>query len=74
MSVMDADTGKLLNYKQLMREPKYKKRWSTSSANEFERLANGVEGHIKNPNNTIKFINKKDMPKDRKKKSRMDRL
>ena len=35
MAVMDAETGKLLNYKKLMRDPKYKKRWSVSSANEF---------------------------------------
>ena len=35
MAVMDAETGKLLNYKQLMRNPKYKKKWDISSANEF---------------------------------------
>ena len=67
MAVMDAETGKLLNYRQLMRDPKYKKRWSTSSANEFGRLANGVGGRIKNPTNTIKFIRKKDVPNDRRK-------
>ena len=67
MPVMDAETGKLLNYKQLMRDPKYKKRWSISSANEFGRLANGVGGRIKNTTNTIKFINKKDVPNYRRK-------
>ena len=35
MAVMDAETGKLVNYKQLMRNPKYKKKWGISSANEF---------------------------------------
>jgi hypothetical protein len=35
LSVMDRDSGKLLNYRQLMKHPKYKKQWSTSSANEF---------------------------------------
>ena len=29
MEVMDAETGKLLNYNQLMIDPKYKKRWIT---------------------------------------------
>jgi hypothetical protein len=53
---MDADTGKLLNYRQLMRSTKYKKAWSLSSANEFGRLANGIGGRIKNPTNTIEFI------------------
>ena len=47
-AVMDAETGKILNYKQLMRDPKYKKKWSTSSANEFGRLANGVGRRTKN--------------------------
>jgi hypothetical protein len=37
MSVMDADTGKLLNYKQLIRSMKYREAWSLSSANEFGR-------------------------------------
>ena len=64
---MDEETGRLLNYKQLMRDPKYKKNWSTSSANEFERLTNGVGGRIKNTINTIKFIKKKDIPSARRK-------
>ena len=67
MTVMDADTGKLLNYKQVMRNPKYKIKWAKSSANEFGRLANGVGGRIKKPTNTIRFIRKEDIPKDRKK-------
>ena len=67
MAVMDADTGKLLNYKQLLRNPKYNKKWTTSSANEFGRLANGVGGRIKKPTNTIRFIRKSDIPKDRRK-------
>ena len=44
MAVMDGKTGRLLNYKQLMQDPKYNKNWCTSSANEFGRLDNGVGG------------------------------
>jgi hypothetical protein len=33
MAVMDKNTGKLLNYRQLMNSPKYKKTWSLSAAN-----------------------------------------
>ena len=66
MAVMDAEKGKLLNYRQLMRNPKYKKQWSRSSANTFGRLANGVGRRIKNPTNTICFINKQDVPTKRK--------
>ena len=43
MVVMDVET-ELLNYRQLMSNPNYKKRWGISSANEFGRLANGVGG------------------------------
>jgi hypothetical protein len=35
MAVMDKDTGKLLNYRQLMNSPKYKIAWSLSVANKF---------------------------------------
>jgi hypothetical protein len=49
MAVMDKDTGKLLNYRQLMKSPKYKKAWSLSAANEFGQLANGIGGRIKTP-------------------------
>ena len=65
LAVMDAESGKLLNYKQLIRSPKYKKAWSRSAANEFGRLANGVGGRISNPTNTIKFIRKQDIAKGR---------
>jgi hypothetical protein len=35
MAVLDKETGKMLNYRQLMRHPTYKKDWQLSSANEF---------------------------------------
>ena len=67
LAVMDKQSGKMLNYRQLMRHPDYRKPWSLSSANEFGRLANGVGGRIKNPTNTIKFICKDKVPPDRRK-------
>ncbi len=67
MAVMDKGTGKLLNYRQLMNSPKYKKAWSLSAANEFGQLANGIGGHIKNPTNTIEFIFEHEIPADRRK-------
>jgi hypothetical protein len=62
LAVMDRDSGKLLNYKQLTKHPKYKKQWSTSSANEFGWLAQGVGGRIKHPTNTIHFIQEDQVP------------
>ncbi len=67
MAVMDADTGKLLNYPQLMQSTKYRDAWSLSSANKFGRLANEVGGHIRNPTNTIQFIHQHEVPKERMK-------
>ena len=49
-----------------MRDPKYKKRWSISSANEFGRLANCIGGRVKGTN-TIQFIRKRDVLSDRRK-------
>ncbi|KAL7502572.1 hypothetical protein ACHAXN_003578 [Cyclotella atomus] len=66
MAVLDKDSGKLLNYRQLLVHPKYKKDWSVSSANEFGRLAQGVGGRIKGTN-TIFFIHESEIPKERRK-------
>ena len=66
MAVLDKTTGKMLNYRQLMRHPIHKKDWQLSSANEFGRLANGVGGRIKGTN-TIKFIRMQDVKKGRMK-------
>ena len=66
MAVMDKETGKMLNYRQLMTNPKHSKQWHLSSANEFGRLANGVGGRV-NGTNTIKFIKETQVPRDRKK-------
>ena len=64
MAVMDQATGKMLNYRQLRRDPKYKAKWNISAANKFECLANGVRGRIKGTK-TIKFIRKRDVPENR---------
>ena len=66
MAVMNADTGKLLNYRALMLHPKYKKGWGISSANKFRQLANRVGGLVKGTN-IIKFIHKSEVPSNRMK-------
>ena len=65
--VHDAETGEYLNYRQLLRDPKHKDRWEKSSANEFGRLAQGVGTRIpkENATNTINFILKNMVPKER---------
>jgi hypothetical protein len=63
LAVMDKETGRLLNYQQLMRSPKHKKAWSTLAANKFGCLAQGVGGQIKGTNK-IKFIHQHEVPAD----------
>jgi hypothetical protein len=55
-----------LNYRQLLRHPKYKDAWSKSAADEFGRFAQGVGNRIKGTN-TIHFIQEQDIPKACKK-------
>ena len=62
---MDKKTGKMLNYRQLLRHPDYTVEWSKSSANEFGRLAQGVGGRIKGTD-TIRFVKFSDIPVDRR--------
>ena len=65
-SVMDLETGKMLSYRDLLKHPKLGPDWNVLVANEFGRLAQGVGNRIKGTN-TIKFINKEDVPSDRQK-------
>ena len=63
--IHDEETNIYLNYRQLVRHPKYKETWSKLAANEFGRLANGLkDGRVK-PINTIRFIQKEEVPFDR---------
>ena len=54
----------MLNYRALLRNPKYRKDWLISAANEFGRLAQGVGNRIKGTN-TIHFICHEEVPADR---------
>jgi single-stranded DNA-binding protein len=62
--VLDPEKGQLLEYRQLLRHPKFKETWNISAANEFGRLAQGINGRVK-ATDTIKFIRKSEIPHDR---------
>jgi hypothetical protein len=62
--VLDQYTGKMLEYPQLLRDPKHEAIWSKAGANEFGRLAQGVGGRI-DCTNTMFFIHKHEIPQDR---------
>jgi hypothetical protein len=63
-TVLDQETGQLLEYRQLLRHPRFKEVWNRSSADEFGRLAQGIGGRITGTD-TIRFICKHEVPPDR---------
>jgi hypothetical protein len=63
-SVLDQETGNLLEYRQLLTHPRFKEIWNKSAADEFGRLAQGIGGRVKGTD-TIQFIHKHDVPADR---------
>ena len=63
-AVLDQDTGELLEYRRLLKHPRFEQVWNKSAADEFGRLAQGIGGRIKGTN-TMRFIKKHDIPIDR---------
>ena len=64
-SVIDETTGDVHEYRHLMRTPA-KKVWETALANDLGRLAQGVGTRMQKGTNTIRFVGRKAVPKDRK--------
>ena len=67
--VYHPDTGAICKYKQLAKgeipgQPK--QRWVRGFSNEFGRLANGVGKRMPSGTKTIRFINKKQIPRGKK--------
>jgi len=58
--------GELLEYKQLIANPKRRATWAHSYGNELGRLAQGMPGH-NTGSNTIKFSHKTQVPRERAK-------
>lgn len=61
--VFDVDTGKTLQYRQLLKDPRYKPIWTKSAANEFGRLMKGIRD-IKGTE-TMEAIYKHEIPAGR---------
>ena len=60
-AVLVAETGDLLEYRHLIKHPKYKKAWGYSLGNEVGRLAQGMPGR-NNGTDTIQFIERNNVP------------
>ena len=71
-AVTDPDTGKQLEYRDLITQAKTKPTWSKSFASELGRLTQGI--HNIKGTTTIFFIKRSDIPKDRLKDVTCGRL
>ena len=72
-SLMDVDTGEMLEFRQLRRHPKYKNIWDTSYANELGRLCQGIGKYSTMPTiqrikgtDTFRVMKYEDIPKERR--------
>ena len=54
-SVLDVETGEMLEYRQLIRHPKHRQIWSRGMSQEVGRLAQGIPGAVDGMD-TIVFI------------------
>jgi hypothetical protein len=63
-AVMDDETGDMLEYRQLIKRPKYRDTWSKAFGKEIGRLAQGLNGVVEGTN-TLYFIPKSKIPPDR---------
>ena len=62
--MLDGNIGELLEYRHLIKRPKYKDDWGYSFGNEIGRLAQGMPGR-NNGTNTLFFIDRNEVPADR---------
>jgi hypothetical protein len=65
--IHNKETGEFLNYRKLLWDPKHRETWEKSAAHEFGRLAQNLKDRRVNKTNTIFFISKDKVPKDRTK-------
>ena len=63
-AVLNEETGEIMDYRQLMESPKYRKLYKNSYSKELGRLAQGIPDVVK-ATNTIFFIDKADVPAKR---------
>jgi hypothetical protein len=70
-AVINEETGKSMEYKDLLKDPKYREEWSRAAANEFGRLFNGVGKNADGTQrvvgtNTCHWIKRSQVPRGKK--------
>jgi hypothetical protein len=63
-AILDPATGKLLEYRHLIKDPEHKEVWGKSYGNEIGRLFQGMPGRVEGTD-TAFFINSNEIPADR---------
>ena len=63
-TVLNQETGEMMEYRQVMKKPKYRELYEKAYAKEIGRLAQGIPG-LADSTETIFFIDKKNVPSDR---------
>jgi hypothetical protein len=58
-AVIDNETGEIMEYRHLLKNPKHRERWQRSFSKEIRRLATTTK--------TIKFVMLNEIPNDRRK-------
>ena len=64
VSVLNEETGELMEYRHLIFNPKYSELWQNSYGNKLGRLAQGMPGRVEGTD-IIFFVHKKDVPAHR---------
>ena len=72
-AVLDGATGELLEYRHLIKHPKYKDVWGHAFGDELGRLCQGMPGRVEGTD-TFFFIHKHEVPLDRRKDVTYDRI
>ena len=73
LPVLDEETGQLMEYRQLLKQPKYSATWTTSYSNEMVHLCQGVgrntegTGQLNEGADTFFVIHYNEIPADRRK-------
>ena len=64
--ITHSETGKSMEYKDLITDPSTRATWLCSAANKFGRLAQGLSDNCVEPTNTIFFIPQSKVPKHKR--------
>ena len=72
-AIVDEETGWALEYRDLIKDPRYREDWKHSFSNELGRLAQGLKRGI-NRTDTILFVRHDEIPQERKRDATYGRI